>query len=174
MKPQLFIQMLTASAIALGAITAVSQPSPAETNTYFCGTSNGGVPTTFAKSVTGKRIPLIRWFSTMGTEYTPKRRCQEVSARFQEAYEKGLLNYMTTGIMRNQQVVCAASRYGGSCSHLLFTLRPEQDAGEALQALFDIGTQARGPIAESEDASPEIYIDMNLLRRDETRAEEEN
>jgi len=25
---------------------------------------------------------------------------------------------------------------------------------------------------QSEDASPEIYIDMNLLRRDETRAEE--
>jgi hypothetical protein len=177
MKPHLFVQMVTASAIALGAISAISQPQPSSaqttTDTYFCGISNGGVPTTFARSVTGKRLPLIRWFSTMGSEYTPNRRCQEVSGRFQEAYEKGLLNYMTTGIMRGQQVVCASSRYGGSCSHLLFTLKPSQNASDAIQALVDIGAQARGPMIQSEDASPEIYIDMNLLRRDETRAEEE-
>ncbi len=174
MKPQLFAQMLTASAIALAAIGTMSQPSSAQTATYFCGTSNGGVPTTFARSVTGKRIPVVRWFSTMGGEYTPNRRCKEVSSRFQDAYQKGLLSYITTGIMGGQQVVCASSRYGGSCSHLLFTLNQGQNASEAIQALFDIGAYARGPLLQSEDASPEIYIDMNLLRRDETRAEEEN
>ena len=171
---QLFVKALAVGAIALSAIASTSQPSSAETtNTYFCGTSNGGVPTTFARSATGRRIPIVRWFATLGGKYTPKVRCQEVSTRFQAAYEKGLLNYMTTGIMAGQQVVCASSQYGGSCSHLLFTLKPGQNASEAIQALFDIGAQARGPITQAEAASPEIYIDMNLLRRDETRAEEE-
>jgi len=54
-----------------------------------------------------------------------------------------------------------SSRYGGSCSHLY-------NQGQNSSS-FDIG--ARGPLLQSEDAS-EIYIDMNLLRRDETRAEE--
>ena len=172
---KLFVQVLTTSAIALSAVASTSQLGSAETtNTYFCGISNGGVPTTFARSVTGKRIPVVRWFSTMGSEYTPNRRCKEVSSRFQDAYQKGLLSYITTGIMGGQQVVCASSRYGGSCSHLLFTLNQGQNASEAIQALFDIGAYARGPLLQSEDASPEIYIDMNLLRRDETRAEEEN
>lgn len=171
---KLFIQSLTVSALVVSAIASTSQSGSAETtNTYFCGTSNGGVPTTFARGATGKRLPIVRWFSTLGSKYTPKVRCQEVSTRFQAAYEKGLLNYMTTGIMAGQQVVCASSQYGGSCSHLLFTLKPGQNASEAIQALFDIGAQARGPLVQSEDASPQIYVDMNLLRRDETRAEEE-
>jgi len=71
MKPHLFVQMVTASAITLGAISAISQPQPSSAqttmDTYFFDISNGGVPTTF-RSVTGKRLPLIRWFSTMGSE----------------------------------------------------------------------------------------------------------
>jgi len=76
MKPHLFVQMVTVSAITLGAISAISQPQPSSAqttmDTYFCDISKGGVPTTFARSVTGKRLPLIRWFSTMGSEYTPR------------------------------------------------------------------------------------------------------
>jgi len=155
MKPHLFVQMVTVSAITLGAISAISQPQPSSAqttmDTYFCDISNGGVPTTFARSVTGKRLPLIRWFSTMGSEYTPEtlsRGLWQISG----GLRKGLLNYMTTGIMRGQQVVCASSRYGGSCSHLLFTLKPSENASDAIQAFVDIGAQARGPI-QSEDVS---------------------
>jgi len=36
----------------------------------------------------------------------------------------------------------------------------KQNASDAIQALVDIGAQARGPMIQSEDAS-EIYIDMN-------------
>jgi len=53
MKPHLFVQMVTASAITLGAISTISQPQPSSAqttmDTYFCDISNGGVPTTFMK-----------------------------------------------------------------------------------------------------------------------------
>ncbi len=172
MKPQLFAQLLSASAIALGAIATISQPSSAQTRTYFCDTSNG-VPTTVARNVTGKKIPVIRWVSSFGAEYTPERRCQDVSTRFESAHEKGLLNYLTTGIMSRQKVVCASSQYGGPCSDLLFTLKPGQNASEVIQNLVDIGYRARGPIVQSQDGSPQIYIDMNKLLR-ETPGQKEN
>lgn len=165
MKLQLFTQMLTVSALALSAIATLSQPSSAQTKTYFCDTSDG-VPTTVARNVTGRMIPVIRWTSNLGSEYTPQRRCQEVSARFQNASEKGLLNYMTTGIMGGQKVVCASSEYGGPCSDLLFTLNRNQNASAVIQHLVEIGYKARGPVIQSKDGSSQIYIDMNMLLRE--------
>jgi len=165
MKLQLFAHILAASAITLGVIPTINQPSSAQTRTYFCDTSSG-VPTTVAKNVTGREIPVIRWVSDFGGQYTPTRRCQEVSARFENAYEKGLLNYLTTGIVKRQQVVCASSQYGGPCSDLLFTLKPSQNASSVIQNLVDIGYRARGPIVQSEDGSSQIYIDMNKLLRE--------
>ncbi|MBC1240689.1 MULTISPECIES: COP23 domain-containing protein [Nostoc] len=162
MKPQLFLQLLTVGTIALGSIASTSPPSFAQGKTYFCEQSNDGVWTTYAKNYNNKKIPIIRWVKTLGS-YTPKIRCQEVSARFQGAYEKGILNYLTTGISGSQAVICAASQYGGPCSQLLFTLKSHQDASSVLQNLVEIGYRARGPISQSQDASSQVYIDMSML-----------
>ncbi|MDZ8079736.1 MAG: COP23 domain-containing protein [Nostoc sp. DcaGUA01] len=162
MKPQLFLQVLTAGTIILGSIASISSPSLAQAKTYFCEKSNDGVWTTYAKNYNNKKIPIIRWVKTLGN-YTPKIRCQEVSSRFQSAYEKGILNYLTSGISGNQAVICAASQYGGPCSQLLFTLKSHKDASSVLQNLVEIGYRARGPILQSEDASSQVYIDMSML-----------
>ncbi|WP_414569963.1 COP23 domain-containing protein [Nostoc sp. CCY 9925] len=162
MKPQLFLQVLTAGTIILGSIASISSPSFAQAKTYFCEKSGDGVWTTYAKNYNNKKIPIIRWVKTLGN-YTPKIRCQEVSSRFQSAYEKGILNYLTSGISGNQAVICAASQYGGPCSQLLFTLKSHKDASSVLQNLVEIGYRARGPILQSEDASSQVYIDMSML-----------
>ncbi|MBH8576103.1 COP23 domain-containing protein [Nostocaceae cyanobacterium CENA369] len=161
MKPRLFLQVLTASVIAIGGIATIMPPSFAEAKTYFC-ERNNGVWTTFAKNYNNQKIPVIRWVKTLGN-YTPQSRCQAVSSRFQSAYEKGVLNYLTSGISGNQAVICAASQYGGPCSQLLFTLKSPRDASSVLQNLVEIGYKARGPILQSEDASSQIYIDMSKL-----------
>ncbi len=161
MKPQLFLHVLTAGMIALGGIATISPPSFAQSKTYFCESDNG-VWTTFAKNYNNQKIPVIRWVKTLGN-YTPAARCQEVSSRFQSAYEKGILNYLTTGISGSQAVICAASQYGGPCSQLLFTLKSPRDASSVLQNLVEIGYKARGPVLQSEDASSQIYIDMSML-----------
>ncbi|AFZ02623.1 COP23 domain-containing protein [Calothrix sp. PCC 6303] len=161
MKTRSFLQILTASMVSLSAIAAVNLPSSAQSKTYFCESDNG-VWTTFAKNFNNEKIPVITWVKKLG-DYTPKARCQAVSSRFQTAYERGILNYLTSGISRGQAVICAASQYGGPCTQLLFTLKSHEDASSVLQHLGDIGYKARGPILQSEDASSQVYIDMGAL-----------
>lgn len=96
---------------------------------------NDGVPTTFTLNSTGKRIRLIRWTKKWGSKLSPEARCREVSARFQKLEAKGELNYLTSGIMRVQPVVCAVKDYGTPCSQLLFTLRPADNANQVIEHL---------------------------------------
>jgi len=118
MKPQLFAPILTASDRA-GCHCYHSQPRPQTLPTFVA--RNGGVPTTFARSVTGKRIPVVRWFSTMGSEYNPNRRCEEVSNRFQDATRAtrvtSRLGYGRSTVVRLQSI------RSGSCSHLPHSIR---------------------------------------------------
>ena len=75
---------LVAALIAIAAPAAFSQPAEAQSrNTFFCGMSEGK-PATIVRTARGN-VPLIVWsneaFSASG--WTPKRRCEDVSARFQ-------------------------------------------------------------------------------------------
>ncbi len=162
MKFQLYVSALAVSLITLGAITTSSQSSLAQTGNYFCDTDNG-TWTTFARNHNNRKIPVIRWVKTLG-EFTPEVRCREVSNRFQKAYSEGILNYLTTGIIKGQSVVCAASQQGGPCEQILFTLKSPKDASSVVQHLTGLGYRARGPINQG-DGSPQIYIDMNLLMK---------
>lgn len=172
MKSQVFAQILTASVIALGTIATISQPSYAQRSTFFCDKSREGIPTTFARTATGKRIAVISWRKDWGGNYPPEKRCRDVSARFQSADQDQVLNYMTVASMRGQQVVCAIRKYGNTCDQLLFTLKQGENPREVIRALTDINYRARGPLVQSEDGSPQIYVDMNLLLSDETQVEE--
>jgi hypothetical protein len=175
MKAKLFANMLIANAItkwalcaiALGSIATMSQSSYAQTNTYFCGTNKDGIPTTYARTATGRKIPVISWQRNWNNKFSAKARCEVVSARFQNASVDGVLNYLTTGNMNGQKVLCAASRYGGTCSLLLLTLRADDDAGQVIENLRQMGYTASGPIVQSQDGSPQVYIDMNQLLREE-------
>lgn len=173
MKSQLYSRILTASIIGLLSTPALSQPSSAQTVTYFCGKSRDGVPTTFAHNATGKRIEVVRWQREWGGGITREERCQKVSARFKSASERGLLNYITSGRMSGEKVVCVAKEYGAPCSEILFTLKPEDNANEVVKALMGVGYRARGPVIQSDDGSPQIYIDINLLLNDKSREREE-
>lgn len=169
MKFQLYSRILTASILGLLSIPTLNQSSSAQTATYFCAQGRGGAPTTFARNATGKRIEVIRWQREWGGGITREERCQTVSARFQSASEEGLLNYITSGIMSGQKVVCVARDYGAPCSAMLFTLRPNDNPNEVVRGLNLIGYRARGPVLQSEDGTPRIYIDMNLLLNDQKR-----
>ncbi len=167
MKAKMFAKILAASAIALGSTVTMARPIRAQTTTYFCASNKDGVPTTYARTATGKKIALISWKRTWSHTYSAKARCELVSARFQHASQDGVLNYLTTGFMNGQTVLCAASRYGDTCSHLLLTLRPEDNASRVIENLRQMGYTASGPIVQSEDVSPHIYIDMNQLLREQ-------
>lgn len=133
-------------------------PQPIAKDYFFCGKDPHNRPTTYVNTPTGN-VPLVRWVSHYfePSGYTPGVRCQDVSQRFNQFYRQGILNFITTGFINNQPVVCVASRMGGPCTATLFTLKSGQNATRTIQQLFDVRAGASGPLLESEER---IYVDM--------------
>jgi len=109
---------------------------------FICGQSFDAaigkqMPTTFAWTSRGK-IAIIRWETQYFPNYSPERRCKEVSPRFQEAYNNNTLNMLTNGRVNDQPVICSAKAYGEPCATMLITLRPGDDSSKILEHLTKI------------------------------------
>ncbi|MDY7004491.1 MAG: COP23 domain-containing protein [Cyanobacteriota bacterium] len=129
-------------------------------NKFYCDRGKNGIPTTFVKTPQGT-YPVIRWVSNyfLSAGYSPLTRCRQVSDKFQFFYDDGRLDYITTGIVNRQPVVCVSGRKGGPCQGVLFTLKPQQSASETVQQLFDIRVgAATGPLYES---GSRFYLNFN-------------
>jgi Circadian oscillating protein COP23 len=152
---------LLAGAALFTAISPVAaQPSDAK---FMCGTSQGA-PATVVQTARGK-ITVIRWVSNVfGGDYSPDYRCRVVSAKFQQFHQDGKLNYLTTGISNGQPVICVANVKGGSCSGVLFTLKPGRDPLNTLTRLMNVRVQAGPALNESTAGSSEVgseqYVDV--------------
>jgi hypothetical protein len=146
MKHQLFAPVLTGLALALGTTALVSQPSYAIGTTFYCGTRNGA-PATIARTSRGD-IPMIRWVSNDFTrlKYTPRQRCQEVSARFQNFNDNGTLKFIRTGTVNKYPVLCLASSSGGACAPkaVIVTLQTGSNPQVVLDRLLDLRARAAG------------------------------
>jgi hypothetical protein len=154
--------MLTAAAVAIGATFTIQQPAQANTR-FVCGmSSTTGLPTTFAMTPRGP-VPVVRWYAEYfsASGYTPERRCQEVSSRFDNLSRQGQLGFITTGYVNGQPVVCAGQGGGCNNSNLLFTLKSGADAAAAVQQLFDLRAGVGGPLYESSAEDGGITIDLN-------------
>ncbi|MGB7058517.1 MAG: COP23 domain-containing protein [Geitlerinemataceae cyanobacterium] len=126
---------------------------------FFCGSNDYGSPTTYVDN--GKQsLPLISWVSHYfsGSGYDPLTRCEQVTERFNRFYQEGRLNFITTGIVNRQPVVCVSGYIGGPCTDVLFTLKPGEDAAQAVQQLFDVRVGEAGPLYES---GSRMYFDLN-------------
>lgn len=152
---------LTCSALLGLTSVLLAPPAQAAATSFSCGRSNG-VPTTIARTDDGRSVPMIRWTSNAfdGSGWTPERRCQEVSQRFEGFRQQGRLAYITTGRINGLPVICTAASDGGACEGLLYTLKPGQDPTLALRRLFDVRFKARGPLNET---SGRLYVSVQDL-----------
>lgn len=146
-------------------LSAATMPTAASATTasFFCG-SDLGAPATMVRTPDGDK-PFIRWTSNRfeAGGWSPERRCQEVSQRLQDASNRGNLRFLTTGRMNGQPVVCTASKEGGPCLDLLYTLKPEQDPAATLRGLLGARRGVSGPVSET---TSRIYLNVdNLLSR---------
>ena len=108
---------------------------------------------------TGKAQPsLVGW--------TPERRYQEVSARFQNYHSSGTLEYITTGRMNGLPVICVAKTDGGACAGLLYTLKPGQNATATLKKLFDVRTKPGA--APLEETTARMYVSVDSIIRNKS------
>lgn len=128
-------------------------------DTFLCGNDDYGSPTTYVASG-GQSMPLIHWVSDYfsGSGYDPLTRCEQVTERFNRFYQDGRLNFITTGFVNRQPVVCVSGYIGGPCTDVLFTLKPGEDAAQAVQQLFDVRVGQDGPLYES---GSRVYFDLN-------------
>lgn len=97
-------------------------------------------------------IELIVWESNFfGTTWTPAKRCETVTQRFQQFSDQRLLKFVSTGSMNNYQVICI-SEQAGQCldQGLLITLEPKDKPTRVLRQLFNYRTSIRrgGPKKE--------------------------
>lgn len=148
---------VTLMATVVSSVTSLSQSAHAEEARFFCGTSNGH-PTTMAKTSSGD-VPFIVWSSNYfaNSGWTPQRRCDEVSKRFQDYYTQGSLKYLTTGTANNMPIICPAIQQDGPCAKdskgntaILITLRQDdRNPGRTLEQLLQVRNRASGPLYQS-------------------------
>jgi CHAT domain-containing protein/Tfp pilus assembly protein PilF len=143
MRYRRFISSLIAATV-LGVPLISPQPTQAQDISFYCG-SRDDVPTTYIR-INQEDIAFITWVSEYfaDSELNPQQQCDEASARFQQAYSNGNLNYITTGRMNRLPVVCASQREGGSCKELLFILPPTSNPSAVLRQLFRLPRSANG------------------------------
>ena len=155
MKYSSIDRILMGLTIALGAIATQIQPSYAG-NKFFCGYRNNQ-PATFVRTSRGN-VPIISWVdNSFPPPWTPLKRCQVISARFEQFYDNGTLNYIKAGWRDDQPVLCVAAYRGGGClpNGVLVTLKSRADPNLTLQRLLDRRVLATGrPLDLSSSVPP--------------------
>ena len=141
---------------------------PLASNIY-CKDLLGGLATV-VRTKSGKQVPIIYWKSVAfdSSGWDAPRRCKEVSKRFLNYYQSGMLNYITTGRMNGLPVICVAKTNGGGCAGLLYTLKPRQNATATLQKLLDI--QTKPGAAPLEETTARLYVNFDSMVLDKAGA----
>lgn len=133
------IVLSTLSSLPIAGLAAIGQlwvdaapavASPGE-GSFSC-QYDDGFPTTVFRVENGPgtivEYSLIRWSSRYFEEsgWTPERRCEEVSRRFQSYYEDGILRYLIVSEINNQGTICAVEdlSYSSLSCNLLLTVKP--------------------------------------------------
>ena len=170
MKIKSIIALVTGCAIATFAVTATVNVAQASEDVRFIWAAgldkrnNKRYPTTYAL-VAGQKRTIIRWkykwFNSTVT--TPQKRCQDISARFQTAYNNGSLKFITNSRNNSQPVICTASSNGGACNTTLMTLRPSDDPLLVLTSLKDaLRGRGGGPLENSSGSNKQVYYQIDI------------
>ncbi len=182
MKLGVFFKILSVTAFTLTATTITSEPSNAQINKFYCGVSRG-VPATLVRTPRGNK-PMIRWVdSAFPQPWTPVRRCEDISARFQRFFSNGTLNYLRAGNFNGQPVLCVAPYKGGPClpSGVLVTLKSGANPRQVMQKLLDnrAGSSSDGAILLEGNKNLEFstiddadYFDIQKIIDDNSQSDE--
>lgn len=164
MKLRLLAPLLTGLAFFFSTAITSTRPSLAEDTTFFCGTSQG-IPVSYARTARGS-VPMIRWVSTnyFPPPWTPQRRCQEVSRRFQQNYKNETPQLIVSGTLNGVPAICAAKSQDEACTNntLLFTLKPGSDAKLTIQRLLDSRGLAAGIVVNESAYQRDCPIAVNV------------
>ena len=144
--------------ITLGAIifslmgnisTIYSQDLQTPKPRFFCGRTRDNKPVTLSNTSTGRIIPIIIWEGRYS-----KDRCEFVSRRFEESYQKGTLKYLKVWHFNGYNVICSVGESDEECKdskQILIYLAPEECPYEILRELTSGQSTAGGTLRLSSD-----------------------
>ena len=148
---------LTGLALALSVTLASNQPSQAQRasnrpsqaqSRQFTCASRDNYPVTVVRHPTRGSVALIVWTNTsqISSTWTPEKRCQEVSDRFQKLQNQGQLGTLKTGTVNGQYVICGVRTNQGSCNNknVLLTMTKDRDPKQVLEQLLNTRVSAGG------------------------------
>ena len=139
------VGIFTFSILTIIGFSLPSQSQHKSKNIYTC-LRTTGYPSTVVDTSRG-RIELIVWKSDRFRQsgWSPQKRCEEVTRRFQKFSDNKVLRYVATGTINRQKVICVAQKKptGIRCRKdgLLITLEPNDNPSKVLDELFDISSR---------------------------------
>jgi Circadian oscillating protein COP23 len=173
MKQRNLIKSVTVG-LVLGAAINITPPITAQqrpVGEYFCGNDNDG-PATMIQLSEGS-LPVISWIRDFApdSEWTPIRRCQQVSLKFKQNQESNNLRYVVPGIsaVNGLPVLCASparvsSNNSITCpnAQILMTLREGDRVQDYIDQIANINTgNTKEPIKHSSPVfvcAPDVQI----------------
>ncbi|MEH1931677.1 COP23 domain-containing protein [Nostoc sp.] len=144
--------------------TSESQPNKV---TFFCRqiidkASGENIPATVAWIPERQgHIRFVGWkseyFSKSGL--TPEKRCEKVTAKFQESYDQGRLNYLSYGISNGYPIICGLANQGETCnsSNQLFTIKSGSNSELVLRRLTDI-SEGKSSDVLLQSSGEQVYL----------------
>ncbi|BAZ88558.1 hypothetical protein NIES932_00190 [Raphidiopsis curvata NIES-932] len=174
--PAVAIALVTFSAsIELG--FAQDAASPPNKVTFFCHqlldpASGEKAPTTVAWIPERQvHVKVIGWKSEVfGKNWTPQKRCDTVSPKFQAALESGRLKFLTHGKVQTPSknggfitydVICGVDQVNRVCNsqNQLFTIKSTEEPDSVLKSLINtVQGRTTDPIWQSSDKN--LYLDI--------------
>jgi len=170
---RLAVVSLTTILLSTSVAPSFSQSSPDKV-TFFCKAvhdraSDEKIPATVAWIPERQgNVRLVGWkseyFSKKG--WNAQKRCEEVTIKFQNAYNAGRLQLLTTGIEKGNPIVCGVAQQGEPCDSgsQLFTLKPHDRPDEVVQRLLDI-VQGKTSDMLLQSSGNQVYVSMSLFFR---------
>jgi hypothetical protein len=155
---------IAVSAILLNFESAIAQTS----SQFFCG-MNKGNSATLVRTENGKEVAIINWITNAFVDagWDNQKRCETVSERFEKYKQLGELNFLTTGQIGTENVICVSRGVNKDCSWdleekgLLLTVRPGVNPKTTLKELLLVRASAGKVLSES--SAPREYVNVQCL-----------
>ncbi|WP_414619937.1 COP23 domain-containing protein [Calothrix sp. CCY 0018] len=108
-------------------------------------------------------VLFIAWKSEYFSNWSPKKRCEAVTQKFQKSYKEGRLSYLTTGKYNGYPVICAA-KPGETCNqnNQLFTIKQGNNPQLVLQRLLNI-SEGKSSEPLYQNSGKQLHLEVQTI-----------
>lgn len=131
---------------------------------FVCKRNAAGFSTTYMKRKTRDEA-LFVWKFEGFSDYSPEKRCREVTNRLNRLARQGG-GKISHGFLNGIPVICTAKK-NGVCDELIYTLKPGDNAEEALEYMFGLEKVTGTPRFESKNCRLLINLDKVIRQESE-------